>query len=115
MNVKRDYRHKVGQNRSPVNIDTDYFHQFDYIISEVCEQAVCLDYGMIVRNGEITVHTQYITISTLESLVVSIIRSLLHTVSHQQTRNETNVVLIGTQAHVVLPDLPRSEEEEAEE
>ena len=72
--TKRLYHHEVGQNLSLVKIDTDYFHQFDCIISEECEQAQCHDCRVIFRNGEITWHTQFLRIRILESGIVSAIR-----------------------------------------
>ena len=81
--TKRLFHHKVGQKLSLVKINTDYFHQFDCLISEECEIAQCMDCRTIFRNGNITQHTQFIRIRYLGSWIVSVLRKLLHSVCQQ--------------------------------
>ena len=113
--TKRLYHHKVGQNLSLVKIDTNYFHQFDCLISEECELAQCMDCRTILRNGDITWHTQFIRIRYQGSWIVSVLRELLHSICHQQIRDARMVVPILRQSHVVLPEQPRESGDEAED
>ena len=106
-NTAKDYHHEVGQNLSLVKIDTDYFHQFDCLISEECEIAQCMDCRTIFRNGNITQHTQFIRIRYQGSWIISVLRKLLHSVCQQQIRDARMVVPILQQNHVVLPEQPR--------
>ena len=112
---KRLYHHEVGQNLSLVRIDTDYFHQFDCLISEGCELAQCMDCATVFRNGNITQHTQFIRIRILGSWIASVLRNLLHSICHQQRRNARMQLPILRQSHVILPELPREKRNEAEE
>ena len=105
--AKRLYHHEVRQNLSLVKIDTDYFHQFDCLISEECEIAQCMDCRTIFRNGNITQHTQFIRIRYQGSWIISVLRKLLHSVCQQQIRDARMVVPILQQNHVVLPEQPR--------
>ena len=110
---KRLYHHEVGQNLNLVKIDTDYFHQFECLISGDCETALCMECRTVFRNGDITYHTQFIRIRYLESWIVSVLRNLLHSICRHQIRDARMLVPTLQQNHVVLPEQPR--ELEAEE